>query len=137
MLLRRTQAGRDATSSNDGLVCVSVGYEDLEQRVISRRARAIIEDQEQMLLDSASTGQLPPSPHGPPIDPSQKIDLRPYTNLSAMRIQSTFSVLRTYIVFRTLGLRHLTVVDNLNRVVGMVTRKNLLGHWLETKLREK
>jgi chloride channel 7 len=65
---------------------------------------------------------------------AQKLDLRPYTNTSAVSIQSTFSVLRTYILFRTLGLRHLTVVDELNRVVGMVTRKNLLGYALDKKL---
>ena len=30
-------------------------------------------------------------------------------------------------IFRTLGLRHLTVVDNKNEVVGIVTRKDLMG----------
>eukprot|EP00976_Prorocentrum_cordatum_P040317 817707-Prorocentrum_minimum.AAC.4 len=65
---------------------------------------------------------------------SQRIDLGPYVNTSALCVHTTFSVLRTYILFRTLGLRHLVVVDDLNRVVGMVTRKDLLGQWLKQKL---
>ena len=68
------------------------------------------------------------------VDDSHKIDLSQYVNTSALRIHTTFSVLRTYILFRTLGLRHLVVVDDLNRIVGMITRKNLLGHSLKKKL---
>ena len=35
------------------------------------------------------------------------INLEPYINHSAPRIEENFSLHRTYIVFRTLGLRHL------------------------------
>ena len=62
------------------------------------------------------------------------MDLGPYVNTSALSVHTSFSVQRTYILFRTLGLRHLVVVDDLNRVVGMVTRKNLLGQWVNQKL---
>ena len=58
----------------------------------------------------------------------------PYVNQSAVSIQQKFSLHRTYIVFRTLGLRHLTVVDNENRVVGVITRKDLMGFNMEEKL---
>lgn len=50
----------------------------------------------------------------------------PYINKSAMSVQAHFSLQRTYIIFRTLGLRHLTVVDRQNRVVGVITRKDLM-----------
>ncbi|CAN0323403.1 unnamed protein product, partial [Ectocarpus sp. 13 AM-2016] len=33
---------------------------------------------------------------------------------------------RAYIMFRTLGLRHLVVVNHYNEVMGMITRENLL-----------
>lgn len=51
------------------------------------------------------------------------LDLRPYINSSAAAVQESFSLERTYVVFRTLGLRHLVVVDRHNHVKGIVTRK--------------
>ncbi|XP_040289045.1 chloride channel protein C-like [Bufo bufo] len=62
------------------------------------------------------------------------INLEPYINKSAVSVQAHFSLQRAYIVFRTLGLRHLTVVDLQNRAVGMITRKDLISLWLEKKL---
>lgn len=59
----------------------------------------------------------------------------PYINKSAMSVQAHFSLQRTYIIFRTLGLRHLTVVDRQNRVVGVITRKDLMPFPLEERLR--
>lgn len=58
-------------------------------------------------------------------------------NRSAPRIEEEFSLHRTYIIFRTLGLRHLTVVDMVNRVVGIITRKDLMGFSLEEKLERR
>ncbi|KAK7115171.1 chloride channel protein C-like isoform X2 [Littorina saxatilis] len=55
------------------------------------------------------------------------LDLSYYVNESALSIPQRFSLQRTYVIFRTLGMRHLTVVDNHNEVVGMVTRKDLMG----------
>uniref|UniRef100_A0A8V0XP60 Chloride channel protein n=1 Tax=Gallus gallus TaxID=9031 RepID=A0A8V0XP60_CHICK len=63
------------------------------------------------------------------------INLEPYINKSAMSVQAHFSLQRTYIIFRTLGLRHLTVVDLQNRVVGVITRKDLMPLPLEERLR--
>ncbi|XP_013401688.1 chloride channel protein B [Lingula anatina] len=62
------------------------------------------------------------------------LDLSPFINKSSSSIQSSFSLHRTYIMFRTLGLRHLTVVDRRNRVVGILSRKDIMGHYLEEKL---
>jgi len=41
------------------------------------------------------------------------------------------SLERAYIMFRNMGLRHLLVVDEHNRVKGIVTRKDLLGFKLD------
>ncbi|KAM9308584.1 chloride channel protein C-like [Gastrophryne carolinensis] len=62
------------------------------------------------------------------------INLEPYINKSAVSVQTHFSLQRAYILFRTLGLRHLTVVDLQNRAVGMITRKDLISLRLEKKL---
>ena len=62
-----------------------------------------------------------PASHNPVLQ--EVLDLRPYINTSASAIQESFSVERTYVVFRTLGLRHLVVVDRHNHVKGIVTRK--------------
>ncbi|XP_072269406.1 chloride channel protein D-like [Pyxicephalus adspersus] len=62
------------------------------------------------------------------------INLEPYINKSAVCVQAHFSLQRAYVVFRTLGLRHLTVVDLRNRAVGMITRKDLISLQLEKRL---
>jgi CBS domain len=41
------------------------------------------------------------------------------------------SLERAYILFRNMGLRHLVVVDEHNRVRGIITRKDLLGFKLD------
>ncbi|XP_022340708.1 chloride channel protein C-like isoform X1 [Crassostrea virginica] len=65
------------------------------------------------------------------------IDLRKFVNQSSLSIQEKFSLQRTYIIFRTLGLRHLTVVDSQNTVKGLITRKDLMGFYMEERLEEK
>ncbi|XP_031558101.1 chloride channel protein D-like isoform X2 [Actinia tenebrosa] len=62
------------------------------------------------------------------------IDLSPYINDSAPSVQESFSLHRTYIIFRTLGLRHLVVVSKSNRVKGIITRKDLMGFHLEERI---
>ncbi|XP_070575370.1 chloride channel protein C-like [Ptychodera flava] len=62
------------------------------------------------------------------------INLAPYYNQSAPCVEDNFSLHRTYIIYRTMGLRHLTVVDRRNQVVGMLTRKDLMGFRLEETL---
>ncbi|XP_025056823.1 chloride channel protein C-like isoform X2 [Alligator sinensis] len=64
------------------------------------------------------------------------INLEPYINKSAVSVQAHFSLQRTYIIFRTLGLRHLTIVDLQNRVVGIITRKDLMPFQLEESTSE-
>lgn len=58
----------------------------------------------------------------------------PYANRSAVCVQKQFSLHRTYIIFRSLGLRHLVVIDDKNQVAGIITRKDLMGFNIEIKL---
>ncbi|KAM6087641.1 LOW QUALITY PROTEIN: chloride channel protein C-like [Chlamydotis macqueenii] len=58
----------------------------------------------------------------------------PYINRSATSVQAHFSLQCTYVIFCTLGLRHLTVVVSQN-VAGVITRKDLMPFPLEEKLR--
>ena len=62
------------------------------------------------------------------------LDLRPYADTGPVTIQDCASIQRTYRVFRTLGLRHLVVVDAGNKVRGIITRKDLDHHTLEERL---
>ena len=61
----------------------------------------------------------------------------PYINQSAPCVQESFSLHRAYIIVRSLGLRHLVVVDHNNHVKGIITRKDLMGFSLEERLFEK
>ena len=65
---------------------------------------------------------------------SMELDLRTYVNRSGVCVPHHFSAMRAFIMFRTLGLRHLPVVDEHNHVVGIVTRKELLDESLGEKL---
>ncbi|ESO89755.1 hypothetical protein LOTGIDRAFT_124505, partial [Lottia gigantea] len=58
----------------------------------------------------------------------------PYINTSAFSIPANFSLQRAYILFRTMGLRHMPVVNSENHVVGIITRKDLMGFNLNEKL---
>ena len=43
------------------------------------------------------------------------VNLAPYINDSGVSVPLQFSLHRTYILFRTLGLRHMTVVNHTNQ----------------------
>lgn len=53
------------------------------------------------------------------------IDLRPFMSSSPYVVIHSMTLPRVFRIFRALGLRHLPVVDDMNQVVGMVTRKDL------------
>jgi chloride channel 7 len=55
------------------------------------------------------------------------IDLRPYIDCATYTINEHASVQRTYRMFRTLGLRHLCVINKYNQVLGIVTRADLVS----------
>ena len=55
-------------------------------------------------------------------------------NMSVPKIDKDYSLYRTYVIFRTLGLRHLVVVDDHNQVVGLITRKDLMPFYMQALL---
>lgn len=65
------------------------------------------------------------------------VDLGPYVNTSAVSVTEGFSVKLAHTVFRSLGLRHLTVLNDNHEPVGIVTRKDLMGQMIEEKISEK
>ena len=53
------------------------------------------------------------------------LDLRPYIDAAALSINEQATIQRAYRMFRTLGLRHLCVVDHCNQLQGIITRADL------------
>ncbi|XP_047995343.1 H(+)/Cl(-) exchange transporter 7 [Leguminivora glycinivorella] len=53
------------------------------------------------------------------------IDLRPFMNPSPYTLPTRASLPRLFRLFRALGLRHVPIVNDVNEVVGMVTRKDI------------
>ncbi|KAG5854456.1 H(+)/Cl(-) exchange transporter 7-like [Anguilla anguilla] len=58
------------------------------------------------------------------------MDLTEFMNPTPYAVPQETSLPRVFKLFRALGLRHLVVVDNENRVVGLVTRKDLARYHL-------
>lgn len=61
------------------------------------------------------------------------IDVRPYMDTSPYTVDVTASVQKCYRIFRTLGLRHLVVIDGDHVVKGIITRKDITEEILEEK----
>ena len=57
---------------------------------------------------------------------SAPLDLKPVTHTSSYSVRDNMSILRAYSLFRTMGSRHMIVVDIGNRVVGMLARNDLV-----------
>ena len=55
-----------------------------------------------------------------------KIDMGPFIDRSTLTVQAGFPMSKVYTLFRSLGLRHLVVVDKLGRPAGIITRKELM-----------
>lgn len=56
---------------------------------------------------------------------SYHVDLKSIMNPTPYTVHYSASFPRIFQIFRSLGLRHLTVIDDRNQVVGMITRKDL------------
>ncbi|XP_022762053.1 chloride channel protein CLC-d-like isoform X1 [Durio zibethinus] len=54
------------------------------------------------------------------------IDLAPFLNPSPYIVPEDMSLTKVYNIFRQLGLRHIFVVPRASRVIGVITRKDLL-----------
>jgi chloride channel 7 len=59
------------------------------------------------------------------------VDLRPYMDSAPYSINESSSVQRCYRFFRTMGLRHLVVLNDDHCVTGIITRHDLTEHRLE------
>lgn len=57
---------------------------------------------------------------------AEPIHLMSFSNLGAYSIRESATVRRAYNLFRSMGLRHLPVVDNANTLRGILTRKDFL-----------
>jgi H+/Cl- antiporter ClcA len=65
------------------------------------------------------------------------IDLTPFIDTSAPFVQQGMAISRGYNLYRSMSLRHLCVVDSQNQLTGLVTRRNLLGHFMNERLKDK
>lgn len=54
------------------------------------------------------------------------VDLSPYVDRSTLTVQVGFPMSKVYTLFRSLGLRHLCVVNEEGAPVGILTRKELM-----------
>lgn len=70
-----------------------------------------------------------------PAEMQSWLDVRPYMCTAPYSINESSSISRCYRFFRTMGLRHLIVLDNSHRVTGIVTRKDITENSLELRWR--
>jgi chloride channel 7 len=71
-----------------------------------------------------------------PGDRDAFVDLTPYMNAGPFVIQEHSPATHAFRLFRTMGLRHLPVVNKENNIVGMVTRKDLTSVRFKRQLRQ-
>lgn len=107
---------------------LEVGYSDLDQGLVDPMTSAAEEEQQLAVLEGhmASTQGMSSANFW-----EEELDLFPYINMSTYRVSESFSVEKAYLLFTTMGLRHLVVVDEANHVRGIITRKNLLGYRID------
>lgn len=107
---------------------LEVGYSDLDQGLVDPMISAAEEEQQLAVLEGhmASTQGMSSANFW-----EEELDLFPYINMSTYRVSESFSVEKAYLLFTTMGLRHLVVVDEANHVRGIITRKNLLGYRID------
>ena len=65
------------------------------------------------------------------------VDLTEHIDTSIVTLGANFSVKRAYQIFQGFALRYLVVIDELNRPVGVVTRKDLIGSRIEQGICER
>ena len=62
-----------------------------------------------------------------PEDYEKIVDLTPCVNTGALTVHHSVHMSRVHTLFRALGLRHLTVVDSSNQVLGILTRHDIVN----------
>lgn len=64
------------------------------------------------------------------------IDVKPYMNATPYTVYPDTSVPQVFNLFRSMGLRHLPVVDHFGQIQGIITRHNLTHEFLEERQTE-
>jgi chloride channel 7 len=100
-------------------------YEDLED-VDKEYVHKVSEHEECRIIEDAEAKGKESNNAAAPT-----IDIAPYIDVSAISVRQDCPTNRAFLVFRSLGLRHLVVVDKMNTPVGMLTRKDLIGMHIE------
>ncbi|TSL97303.1 Chloride transport protein 6 [Bagarius yarrelli] len=70
------------------------------------------------------------------LNPRMIVDVTPYMNPSPYTVSPNTHVSQVFNLFRTMGLRHLPVVNAVGEIVGIITRHNLTHEFLMAKLRQ-
>ncbi|XP_016419503.1 chloride transport protein 6-like [Sinocyclocheilus rhinocerous] len=70
------------------------------------------------------------------LNPRMIVDVTPYMNPCPYTVSPNTCVSQVFNLFRTMGLRHLPVVNAVGEIVGIITRHNLTHEFLVAKLRQ-
>ncbi|XP_017294303.1 chloride transport protein 6 [Kryptolebias marmoratus] len=70
------------------------------------------------------------------LNPLMIVDVTPYMNTSPYTVSPNTRISQVFNLFRTMGLRHLPVVNAVGEIVGIITRHNLTHEFLVAKLRQ-
>uniref|UniRef100_A0A1A8BHA0 Chloride channel protein n=2 Tax=Nothobranchius kadleci TaxID=1051664 RepID=A0A1A8BHA0_NOTKA len=70
------------------------------------------------------------------LSPRMIVDVTPYMNTSPYTVSPNTRISQVFNLFRTMGLRHLPVVNAVGEIVGIITRHNLTHEFLVAKLRQ-
>lgn len=70
------------------------------------------------------------------LNPRMIVDVTPYMNPSPFTVSPNTHVSQVFNLFRTMGLRHLPVVNAVGEIVGIITRHNLTNEFLQARLRQ-
>lgn len=70
------------------------------------------------------------------LNPRMIVDVTPYMNPAPFTVSPNTHVSQVFNLFRTMGLRHLPVVNAVGEIVGVITRHNLTYEFLQARLRQ-
>ncbi|XP_035769517.1 chloride transport protein 6 isoform X1 [Neolamprologus brichardi] len=70
------------------------------------------------------------------LSPRMIVDVTPYMNPCPYTVSPNARISQVFNLFRTMGLRHLPVVNAVGEIVGIITRHNLTHEFLVAKLRQ-
>lgn len=91
----------------------------------------------ELLTKAASEAEAESSRHlslrSPPMEEDDLVDLQPLLNRQIHLVDEGMAASKVYSLFRTLGLRHIYVIQRPSQVMGIISRKDLLPDLLHAK----